>query len=154
MFPSSGLYIRFESSAGPERSVGSVLGSLSCREVPVMPPTCYAADPLCRRSVMPPTRYVANPLCRRPAMSPIRYAADPLCRRPAMPPTPIMCVVPSTSTRGDQHRSCLYDIWSHQQQVLYHHIDHLQPVWRPCLLKRESRLNSMKLSGWCNDVNS
>ena len=30
-------------------------------EVPVMPPTRYAADPLCRRLVMPPTRYAADP---------------------------------------------------------------------------------------------
>ena len=56
------------------------------------------------------TRYAADPLCRRPAMPPTHYATDPLCRRPAMPPTPIMCVVASTSTRGDQHRSCLYDV--------------------------------------------
>ena len=54
--------------------------------------------------------YRRYPLCRRPAMPPIRYAADPLCRQSVMPPTPIMCVVANTSTRGDQHRSCLYDI--------------------------------------------
>ena len=78
-----------------------------------------------------------------------RYAADPLCRRPPL------CASSPAPPREVISTGLVFMIFEATNNKYF-----LPPRRSPatslaaCLLKRESRLYSMKLSGWCTDVNS